>query len=41
MSCLEIAHDGVEWEKEEVPVTLKCCGSNKVNCDHKMQLNLS
>lgn len=31
MSCLEIAHDGVEWEKVEVSVTLKRCGSNKVN----------
>lgn len=37
MSGLEIVHDGVKWEKEEVPVALKRGGSNEVNFDNKMQ----
>lgn len=37
MSGLEIIHDGVQWEKEEVPVALKKDGSKEINFDNKVQ----
>ncbi|UIR56531.1 PDZ domain-containing protein [Sphingobacterium sp. SRCM116780] len=37
MSGLELIHDGVEWEKQEVPVTLKNDGSKEISFDNKVQ----
>ncbi|MNL25620.1 hypothetical protein D3C87_1471060 [compost metagenome] len=37
MSGLEIIHDGVQWEKEEIPVALKKDGSKEINFDNKVQ----
>lgn len=37
MSGLEIIHDGVQWEKEEVPVTLRKDGAKEINFDNKVQ----
>lgn len=37
MSGLEIMHDGVKWEKQEVPVALSNDGSREINFDNKVQ----
>lgn len=37
MSGLEIVHDGMKWEKQEVPVTLKRDDSKDVNFNNKLQ----
>ncbi|WP_051959759.1 PDZ domain-containing protein [Sphingobacterium sp. ML3W] len=37
MSGLEIIHDGVKWEKQEIPVTLEKDGSKEINFDNKVQ----
>lgn len=37
MSGLEIVHDGMKWEKQEIPVTLKRDDSKDVNFNNKVQ----